>query len=77
VGQTVKVTQNVKILEHLAKFGSITTLEAFNNYGITRLASRVHELREAGIKITVDNVIVKNRYEENVHVARYSLGKIV
>ena len=70
----MKESQKSKVLKHLAQFGSITTLEAFNCYGITRLASRVHELREAGVKIAVANVLVQNRYGEKVHVARYSLA---
>ena len=68
------MTQVEKVLDHMRRFGSITTLEAFINYGITRLASRIHEIRKMGIKIVVEHVAVKNRSGETVHVARYKLA---
>lgn len=43
-----KPTQADTVLRHIARFGSITTFVAFNHYHITRLASRIHELREKG-----------------------------
>lgn len=70
----MKRTQVEMILDHMNRFGSITTLEAFNNYGCTRLASRIHEIRRMGIIVNVETVAVKNRYEETVHVARYKLA---
>lgn len=39
------MTQNQKIIRHLARRG-ITTAEAFSRYGITRLAARIAELRK-------------------------------
>ena len=70
----MKKTQVQEIIDHMTKFGSITTLEAFNNYGCTRLASRIHEIRRMGIVVNVETVAVKNRCDETVHVARYSLA---
>lgn len=40
-----------KVLAHLKKRGSITPMEAIITYGITRLAARIFELREAGFEI--------------------------
>lgn len=37
--------QKERILQHLTDFGSITSAEAMQDYGIMRLASRVDELR--------------------------------
>lgn len=45
------MTQCEKILEHMRSRGSITSLEAVQEYGIMRLASRISELREAGFAI--------------------------
>lgn len=39
------------ILTHLMQFGSITTWEAIQQYGITRLSGRIFDLRKAGYNI--------------------------
>lgn len=39
------ITQCERILRHLKDYGSITSLEAVNEYGIMRLASRINDLR--------------------------------
>lgn len=39
------------ILSHLMQHGSITTWEAIQQYGITRLSGRIFDLRKAGYKI--------------------------
>lgn len=47
-------TQNYQVLEHLKTHGSITSWQAFEEYGITRIGARIHELREMGFKIRTD-----------------------
>lgn len=70
------MTQNERIIRHLSDSGSITSAEAMNEYGIFRLASRVHELRTAGHDIRGETVAAKNRYGETVHYKRYTIGGI-
>lgn len=67
------MTQCEKIIAYMALYGSISTMEAFNDLGITRLASRIHDLRREGYSITGDIIRTKNRYGEPVHYMRYSL----
>ena len=67
------MTQNERIMRHLHDFGSITSLEAVTEYGILRLASRVHELRRSN-NIIGQTVAAKNRYGETVRYTRYILG---
>lgn len=67
------MTQGEKVLEYMKKHGSITTMEAFMHFGITRLSARVFELREKGYMINSDPVKVKTRDGEKVTVARYTL----
>lgn len=43
--------QTKKVRAHLKKNGSITPIHAFKYMGIYRLASRICELRESGMKI--------------------------
>ena len=69
-----KVSQNKKILEHLQTFDRITSLEAINKYGITRLSGRIFDLREQGYPIAKQMITVKNRFGEDCRVAEYSLA---
>ena len=41
---TAGLTQCQKVIQHVEETGGITSWEAINHYGITRLAARVHEL---------------------------------
>ena len=58
------------IIDYMRKNGSITTMQAFE-MGITRLASRIHDLRGMGLDIESESVKSKNRYGEPVRFARY------
>lgn len=64
------MTQCQKVLKRIEDKGSITTMEAFE-MGITRLASRVHDLRRMGINIVSETVYVKNRDGDSIHYAKY------
>ena len=69
----MKNTQVQKIISFMQKNGSITTMEAFE-MGITRLASRIFEIRLMGIDITSETVTAKNRYNEPIHFSRYRIA---
>lgn len=69
------ITQCERILRHLKDYGSITSLEAVNEYGIMRLASRINDLRAEGIAIVSEIRTGKNRYGENTHYAVYRLAE--
>ena len=71
------MTQCEKILRHMEDYGSISSLEAVNEYGIMRLASRISDLKHMGIPIHKETVKGKNRYGEVTSYARYSLQKDV
>ena len=67
------MTQNDRIMRHLREYGSITQAEAMNEYGIFRLASRISDLRNEGIKIKRTMETGRNRYGEKTAYARYEL----
>ena len=48
MGAHSNLTQNQRILDYLDSHGSITQLEALNELGIMRLASRISDLRKRG-----------------------------
>lgn len=67
------MTQCERILRHMEDYGSISSLEAVNEYGIMRLASRISDLKRMGVPISKETVKGKNRYGEATSYARYSL----
>lgn len=67
------MTQCEFILRHFKDYGSITSLEAMQEYGIMRLASRISDLRKMGYNIEVVTETGKNRYGEKTSYARYSM----
>jgi hypothetical protein len=73
--EVMPMKQNDRILRHLHDHGSITSLEALQEYGIMRLASRISDLKKAGIPIRREMVSGKNRYGEATSYARYSLDQ--
>ena len=62
-----------RILEHLESGRSITSLEAINEYGNTRLSASIHALRKAGHHIVGKDIPVVNRYGKTVYVTEYRL----
>lgn len=70
----MKFTQKEMVLRHLENIGSITSKEAFEKYGITRLSSIIFNLRERGYNITTEIIAVPNRYGDKCYVAEYTLG---
>lgn len=72
--QHSKPTQNQRILDYIAEFGSISQLEALQDLGVMRLASRISDLKRQGYNIKSSIDVVKNRYGEKCRVKRYSIG---
>jgi len=66
-------TQGKDVLKHLEERGSITSMEAFNLYHITRLAAVVFVLRKQGYDIVTNECVGKNVYGE-YRYAEYTLG---
>lgn len=69
-----KPTQAERVLAYIEKFGSITQYEALQDLGVMRLASRISELKKQGHPIKSEVVAVKNRFEEDCYIKRYSLA---
>lgn len=69
-----RVTQTQRILEYIEEFGSITQMDALKDLGCMRLASRISDLKRAGIPIRSEVEPVKNRYGETSYIKRYSLA---
>lgn len=68
-----RMPDTVKVKNHLLRYGSLTSQEAFRRYNITRLAAVVYKLRNRDdtIEIKTDMVYERNQYGEPVQYARY------
>ena len=69
------MTQEEKILSYLKEGNTLTSMTAFNYFGITKLASRISDLRKKGHPIKNDLVKVETRYEQPVKIAKYYYGE--
>lgn len=69
----LKETQHDRIVDYIRTHGSITTLDAYRDLGITKLTTRISEMRRMGIVIEGERISVKNRYDEECRVNRYTL----
>ena len=70
-----KKTQEMKIMEHLKRYGRITTIEARSLYGITRPSNVIHNLRCNGFNIETVRIEAINRYGNPTTYATYVLRK--
>lgn len=69
------MNQGERVIEYIKRFGSITPMEAFMDLGITKLATRISELRKEGMEFKKEYMKSKNRFGEPVHYMRYSFPK--
>lgn len=65
-------TQKQQILDYINSFGSITPMQAFGDLGITKLATRISEMKKEGMQFKIETVKGKNRYGKPMWYARYS-----
>lgn len=66
------MTQREAIIKYIADFGSITPMQAFADLGITKLATRVSEMKKDGIILKHEVVKGKNRYGRPTQYMKYS-----
>lgn len=70
------MTQGERIVKYMQDYGTITPMEAFADLGITKLATRIGELRRDGVKISKTPVERTNRYGDRVRYMQYSLSEV-
>lgn len=68
-----KLTQCERILQYIKDFGSITTRDAFIEFGCTRLSGRIYDLKKQGYQFNGKTVQSENRYGETVRYKEYKL----
>lgn len=70
------MTQGERILNYIDRFGSISPMEAFRDLGITKLATRISELKRDGYQFEQSYEKVNNRFGEPVMYMRYSRKEV-
>lgn len=66
-------SQKERVLQYIRDYGSISSLEAFRDLGVTRLAARVADLCDDGYDFVRKQESAINRYGDITHFTRYSL----
>lgn len=64
-----------RVLSALEAGERLTSLEAWQRFGTSRLAADVYELKRMGWPVMADEVEVANRDGRPTHVARYRLAE--
>jgi len=62
------------VLKHLKRGSTLTSMQAFSRYGITRLSGRIYDLRKQGWRIDAPMKRVKSRNGDYARVAVYRLN---
>lgn len=70
-----KLSQRQLIEDHLRMHGTITTIQAFNLYGITRVSEYIRVMRSEGIKIRSVKKTGQNRFGKETWWVAYTLIK--
>lgn len=71
----IKLTKRLqRCFDYMMEFGSITSLQAFNDLGDTRLSATIFDLKKKGINIVSEDLTVKNRWGEPRRITKYRIG---
>ena len=72
----MKMTQKERIINYIKQFGSITSLDAYKDLGITQLGARIDQLKKDGYRFKTEWESGKNRFGDKTDYKRYYLENI-
>ena len=70
-----KNTQVLRIKQYLDEHGSISSMEAIEHIGCTRLSARIADMEHEGYVFRKESISCKNRYGDKTHYTRYSIAE--
>jgi hypothetical protein len=70
-----KMTQKQMIVNYIFNFGSISPMEAFADLGVTKLSTRISEMKKKGVVFEDEWEERTNRYGKTVRFKRYRFPK--
>lgn len=68
-----KQNKTQKVLKHLQQYGYITSLEAIEKYGATRLSAIIFTLRKRGYNIETEDIVFIDRFGSKSTFGKYVL----
>lgn len=71
----MRVTKTAQVLEHLKNYGTITSWQAIQEYGATRLSTIIFNLRKDGYDIDTKTELTKDRNGNVCQYAKYILNR--
>jgi hypothetical protein len=71
----MRVTKTAQVLEHLKSHGTITSWQAIQDYGATRLSAIIFNLRKDGYDIDTKTELTKDRNGNVCQYAKYILNR--
>ena len=71
--RATRATQISAVLNHMRTHGSITSQEAIEKYGATRLSGLIFRLKKRGYQIDTEMHTGKNRFGGTCNYAKYIL----
>ena len=69
------MSQLSDVLTYMKTVGPITSHQAIDMFGATRLSAIIYDIKKKGYNIESPLIPVKNRYGKTVYVSSYSLEK--
>lgn len=69
------MTKTVQVLNHLQNYGTITSWQAIQQYGATRLSDIIFRLRKQGYDIQTKTECIKDRNGNTCQFAKYILNR--
>lgn len=71
------MTKKDKILKHLQLYDTITSWEAIQEYGVTRLSAIIFTLRKEGFEIDSEKIQFTDRFGDTSNFSKYIFkGKV-
>lgn len=72
----MKIPQKQRIINYIREFGSITSLDAYKDLGITQLGARIDQLKKDGYRFKTEWESGKNRFGDKTDYKRYYLENV-
>ena len=69
----MRETHKTRLIKYLKNYGSITSIQAIQDLGNTRLSATIFSLRELGWNFKTEDVTVPTRWGTTTIVTKYSL----
>jgi hypothetical protein len=69
-----RINKTQLVLDHLEKYGTITSLEAIELYSATRLSSIIYNLRKRGHDIVTEKIPFTDKYGAKSNYGKYILN---